>query len=561
MTDGGGRGSGRSGDGDSRLLLAETSPVESDWPETARQASLVAGVGLRRAIRRALARRKRTAFLVLLFGGIWLNILFGGGPPGPSPAAGSAAATGTTTGTALSGTAVEGFGELARGLAAVGWVVAVGLATVGATTRLSDVDGGSLVLPAAGVRSTFLGTLVAEHARRFAFIGLFAVLTVGSVAFGGGGIESLPTGGIAVLCIFVTAELVGHVLALGWTLSTGGDVLGPGVKLLGGGAVLLASTLAVVQLETVITLFAATPLAWYGELFLLGTPVSANVTHAAVALGGSILAVPPLYLLAEQLARRAWFLDSPAETSSGASGSALADVLLAPVTSQQSRAVARRVWLQTIRRPKTLVFVGIPFLFAGTVVASGDYPPSFPVLLGLYGAWAAGIGTSLNPLSTEGSGLPLLLSSPAAGASVVRGYVVASVMVAVPAVTVVVLVSSPLAGFGPVLTFAGVVAGAGLVVGTAPVSVAIGVGIPRIEQLDVAGDEGPLAPSKFALAAHSVVVVLLSLPALAGVSLAPQFGVSALLLGVGSSVAVASLAGAVGYRYAASRFETLTLDT
>jgi ABC-2 type transport system permease protein len=555
MTDASGQQSG-----DDPKLLAETSPVESVWPETARRASLVAGIGLRRAVRRALARPKRTAFLLLLFGGVWLNVLFGGGPPAPSPGAGSGTVPSTTAGTALSGTAVDGFGELARGLAAIGWVVAVGLATVGATPRLSDVDGGSLVVPAAGVRATFLGTLVAEHARRFALIGLFVLLTLGSVAFGGGGVESLPTGGIAVLCIFVTAELVGHVLALGWTLSTGGDVLGPGVRLLGGGAILLGCTLAVVRLETVIALFAATPLAWYGELFLLGTPVAANGTYAAVALVGSVLAVPPLYLLAERLARRVWFLDSSSEPSSGASGSTLADVLLAPVTSQQSRAVARRVWLQTIRRPKTLVFVGIPFLFAGTVVASGDYPPSFPVLLGLYGAWAAGIGTSLNPLSTEGSGLPLLLSSPAAGASVVRGYVVASVTVAVPAVTVVVLVSSPLAGFGPTLTLAGVVAGVGVVLGTAPVSVAIGVGIPRIEQLDVAGDEGPLAPSKFALAAHSVVVVLLSLPALAGVALAARFGVPALLLGVGSSVAVASLAGAIGYRYAASRFGTLTLD-
>lgn len=548
--------------GDEPGLLAETRPVESVWPETARRATLVAGVGLRRAVRRALARPKRTAFLLLLFGGVWLNVLFGSGPPAPapSPSAGAGTVSGTTAGSALSGTAVDGFGELARGLAAIGWVVAVGLATVGATTRLSDVDGGSLVVPAAGVRATFLGTLVAEHARRFALIGLFVLLTLGSVAFGGGGVESLPTGGIAVLCIFVTAELLGHVLALGWMLSTGGDVLGPGVRLLGGGAILLGCTLAVVRLETVIALFAATPLAWYGELFLLGTPVAANETHAAVALIGSGLAVPPLYLLAERLARRVWFLDSSSEPSSGASGSTLADLLLAPVTSQQSRAVARRVWLQTIRRPKTLVFVGIPFLFAGTVVASGDYPPSFPVLLGLYGAWAAGIGTSLNPLSTEGSGLPLLLSSPAAGASVVRGYVVASVTVAVPAVTAVVLVSSPLAGFGPTLTLAGVVAGVGLVLGSAPVSVAIGVGIPRIEQLDVAGDEGPLAPSKFALAAHSVVVVLLSLPALAGVALAARFGVAALLLGVGSSVAVASLAGAAGYRYAASRFGSLTLD-
>jgi hypothetical protein len=546
MTDGDGT-SGSHGTTTTGSFLAETDAVHSRVP-TLRRAWLVAFVGVKRAIRRALARPKRTAFLLVLFGGSWLNVLLDGGPPAPPSTATSGFAG-----------AIE-FSQYARGLAAMGWLVAVGLSVVGANTRLSDVDGASLVVPAAGVRATFLGTLVAEHARRFALIGLFALLTLLSVAVGGGGIESLPTGGIAILCIFVTAELVGHVLALSWTSATGGEVLSPGVRLLGGAALLLGVTLVVARLDAVVGLFAATPLAWYGDLFLLGVPGPANPTRALAAVVGTILVIPPLYLLAERLARETWFLDPPSPESGGASGTAFADALLAPVASEASRAVARRVWLQTIRRPKTLVFVGIPFLFAATVVVSGDYPPAFPVLLGLYGAWAAGIGTSLNPLSSEGAGLPLLLSSPVAGPGVVRGYVLASVSVAVPAVTVVVLVASPLAGFGPALTFAGVVAGVGLVIGTAPASVAIGIGIPRIEQLDLTAGDGPLAPSKFALAAHSILVVLLSLPALAGVSLSGRFGGWALALGVAATVAVAWLVGVLGYRYAAREFGRLTLD-
>ena len=517
---------------------------------TLRLASLIARTSLRRALRRAFARPRRTAVVVLFFAVVWGSVLLDG--PGGPPAPGGVDSLGNGV----------VFGIYARGLAAIGWLGAVALAAVGATTRLDDVDAAALTLPAAGVRATFLGTLAAEHARRFAVIGGFASLAVVSVATGGGGVGTLPTGGVAVLCVFVTAELVGHVLALGWIDRTGGDVLSPGLRLLVAGAGLMGVTLGVARLDLLVPWFAGTPLGWYGDLFLLGTPAPTRPRLATAAVVVSVAAVAPLYLLAERLARRVWFRDPPAPGAGGGRATTVtADTLLAsrlPVDGP-SRAVARRVWLQTVRRPKTLVFLGIPFLFAGTVVVSGDYPPAFPVLLGLYGAWAAGIGTTLNPLSGEGAGLPLLLTSPMAGGGVVRGYVLASVSVAAPAVAAVVLLAAPLAGFSPQLTLAGVVVGVGLTLTTAPVSVAVGVGIPRIERLNATSVDGPLTPSKFALAAHSLVILLLSLPALAGVALEPQFGAWALWLGVAASLALASLGGALGYRYAAARFGRLRL--
>ncbi|ERH12636.1 MAG: hypothetical protein J07HB67_01657 [halophilic archaeon J07HB67] len=165
-----------------------------------RLAALIARTSLRRALRRALARPRRTAVVVLFFAVVWGSVLLDG-PGAPTGPAGFDRFDGVV------------FGIYARGLAAVGWVAAVGLAAVGATTRLDDVDAAALTLPAAGVRATFLGTLVAEHARRFAVIGGFASVALVSVATGGGGVGTLPTGGVAVLCVFVTAELVGHVLA------------------------------------------------------------------------------------------------------------------------------------------------------------------------------------------------------------------------------------------------------------------------------------------------------------------------------------------------------------
>jgi|GEM_PF-1161822 len=514
-------------------------------------ASLIAQTSLKRALRRAFGRPRRTAVVVLFFAVVWGSALLD--TPGSSPAPGGFGSVGN--GVVL--------GIYARGFAAIGWLCAVALAVVGATTRLDDVDAGALTLPAAGVRATFLGTLAAEHARRFAVIGGFASFAVVSVATGGGGVGTLPTGGVAVLCVFVTAELVGHVLALGWIDLTGGDFLPPGVRLLVAGAGLMTVTLGVARLDLLVPWFAGTPLGWYGDLFLLGTPAPTRPRLAAAAVVGSVAVVVPLYLLAERLARRVWFRDPPAPGAGGGRATAAtADTLLRsrlPFVDGASRAVARRVWLQTVRRPKTLVFLGIPFLFAGTVVVSGDYPPAFPVLLGLYGAWAAGIGTTLNPLSSEGAGLPLLLTSPMAGRGVVRGYVFASVSVAAPAVAAVVLSTGPLAGFSSQLTLAGTVVGVGLTLTTAPLSVAVGVGIPRIERLNATNVDGPLTPSKFALAAHSLSVLLVSLPTLAGVTLEPQFGPWALWLGVAASLAVASLGGALGYRYAAARFGRLRL--
>ena len=479
--------------------------------------------------------------------GSWASLFVdGAGPPGPGGFDSLAGAV--------------AFGTYARGGAGVVWLGAVALSAVGATTRLSDVDGAPLVVPAAGLRATFLGTLAAEHARRFAFVGLLAAVTVVSVAVRGGGVATLPTGGVAALCVFVTAELVGHVLALTWVETTGGDVFSPGVRLLAGGAALMGATLLALRVDAVVTLLAGTPLGWYGDLFLLGTPAPGRPAFAAAALLGTVAVTPPAYLLAERLARRAWFRDPPAPGAEGGGGAALADALLSPFADARSRAVARRVWLQTVRRPKTLVFLGIPSLFAGTVLVSGDYPPAFPVVLGLYGAWAAGVGTTLNPLSSESAGLPLLLASPLAGGGVVRGYVLAAVSVAVPAVAGTVVVAGTLAGFGLGLTLAGVVVGVGLTVGTAPLSVAVGVGAPRLRGLSPADAEGPLTPSKTALAVHSAAVVTLSLPSVAGVALSTRFGPVALWLGVGATVALAALGGAVGYRYAVARFSSLTLD-
>ena len=503
-----------------------------------RTAGLIARVGVRRAVRRALARPRRTALLVLLFGGTWLNLIVGGRPEPPTDAA-------TLT-----------FARTARGAAAIGWVAATTLAAVGATTSLADVDGRELVVPAAGVRAAFLGTLVADHARRVLVLGVVAVLTLATVVVGRAGPGSLPTGVLAVACVFLTAELVGHVLALGWVGVTDGGVP-KSARLIAGGVGLLGAAVAVDRLPTVLAVAARTPLAAYGDLFLLGTPFDADRGRAVAAFVGSVAVAPPAYLLAERLARRVWFRDPPAGGASGGRGTAVIDRLVEPVAARPTRAVARRVWLQTVRRPKTLVFVGIPLLLAATVVIDGDAPTGFPTLLGLYGAWAAGVGTSLNPLSAEGPGLPTLLTAPVDGRGVVRGYALAAWTVAVPVVAGTVGVAGPLAGFDTVATLTGVAAGVGLVVGCVPASVAVGVSVPRVDALRATDGDGPLSPSKFAFAGYSLLVVFLSLPALAGSLLAS--GAVAAAVGVLGTTLLAAGAGVVGYRYAGRQFDRLTL--
>jgi hypothetical protein len=172
-----------------------------------RRALLVARVHVRRRVRRALDRPKRSLLLVSLFL-LPVVSLFG-----PEQFGGGGFAVGAD------GT-VSGDGATAR-IAAVLPPVFTGvwlfLFLAGAFTvddRLDDVDGGDLLVLGGGIRPTVLGVSLAEHARRLVLFGIWFVVGAVGVIVAGAGVAALPLGAVGFVLLLVSATTAGHAVGL-----------------------------------------------------------------------------------------------------------------------------------------------------------------------------------------------------------------------------------------------------------------------------------------------------------------------------------------------------------
>lgn len=260
----------------------------------------------------------------------------------------------------------------------------------------------------------------------------------------------------------------------------------------------------------------APPLGWLADLSLVTTPevapaavgvVGALALGVAVTTGGTLLAV--------SAARYAWSADrsvtTEAEDEPTIAPDHAVDRLLGAVTlAPATRGVASTALLRVYRSPLQLVFVAFPLLAAipvgDRILASGTVPWYAPWLAVWYGAWAAGAALPLNPLGSQGSALPSLLTSPADGRHAVHGYVVATAVVAVPITVLAASLLAGAAGYAPA-EILGVAAAAAVAVLAASV-LAAGVGsvFPRFEAVDFAGSRRAVPPSKVAYGAFSTAL-------------------------------------------------------
>jgi len=503
-----------------------------------RDAALIARVDLRCTLRRLREHPRtfvgRSAILALA----WLSFFGSQGAVVPSSAPSPA-----------------GLRLSAAGL----WLFVAATVAMSAPRSLDDVTAGPELVLSAGVRATVVGTLAVtavESATVFAaFVGT-GVLRVAAAA-------ADPPLAVALGAVAVSVGLA-SALAAGFAAGVAFHPATRRVPVLNRRPraafvpVLLAVVLALLRPDLLGPALRALPMAALGDVLALGVGAGDPVV-AAVGVVGAALSVPVFVLLAERAALTAWFDGDDGGAGGSTRGRRVVGGvvgLTAPVASRPTRAVATRAWLRMLRNPRTLFQLAIPAFTLGAVLVQRptELDGFVPVFVAALAGISAGLTLTLNPLALEGDALPAMLTTPAGGGRVVRGYALAGVLAAAPALVVLVVPLAALTGLGVAVTALALAWGALVAVVGAVASSAIGFLVPSTGA--AAGGETQ-APTQAAVIAYTFVGFVTAAPGMAGLLALDTAGGVAFFLG---DVALLAVVGGVSYVYVVRRYRGLTVD-
>lgn len=500
----------------------------------------------------------------------------------------------------------EGYEGLLRGAAATGWLGMTALIAVRAAGSRGSRESTGGLLWAAQTKPIAVGLALAELVLLLAWVALPVLVVTGGFALGLGRPLVLVTVGVATVVLATLATAVGypiglavrHVLTRFPTVKQYRTPLTVLLFVAYIGAISMGALnrVAMMLLEPL----SQTPPGWVADVVFLAVPgLASSSIHAAVGVA-QILVVWPAVLAITRVANRHWFADpvraeggdetSSVEVATGDDGTAGPDTAvvsgrprvergLARVTDRPTAALVVLAYRRAIRAPAKLLYAAMPFFFlAGYVpdaLGSGEVPTFMPGMLLLIVAWAAGVAFVLNPLGDQGSVLPATILSGVSASRFVRAHVLATLLVVLPVgvvVPVAAAVASPLdtettllvLGASPVVVTAGSLAGVG-----------IGMAVPRYSSVKVSSSTRVVVPSKVAFAGYTVYLVGTALAgllvaregarqamaALAGALLPVSVAPGTVQVIAGASLVVLLAAPIAGYRYAISRFRTVTLES
>ncbi|WP_137284381.1 hypothetical protein [Halorussus salinisoli] len=507
--------------------------------------------------------------------------------------------------------------DLVRGGSAVGWVGLAVLAAARSAGKKGELESPDGVLTTVPARDAALGLLLAEYVR-MALVASIPVLTVAAaLAVGAGVVAPLVAIPATAALVLAVAVSVGFPVGIGvkWVTLKSPWLARHKTALLVAAFGLYFLAVTSQAFDEVVTglqrALRDTPLAWFGDAALLGLPgIAAVPTYALGAAALAAVLVPALAGVGIRSATTLWYTDrardgrdekaestgndyrasptSRASDADGTAGASASDVTNAPearpgfgervlsaafsgLLARPTRTVTLAVWRRSKRAPIRLLYVAYPlfFLYAPlrTAFESG-VPTSLPVLVALYGTWAAG-ATALNPLGDEGSVLPTTLLSGIDGRQFVVGHVLSSALVGVPVVALAAGIAGALSPLSTVNSLALTAASAVLVVAGTVLAVGIGVLFPRFGTVEVFRSREVTMPSKGAFAAYSLVLLGGAVGAMVAL-VGPIAGLVGELLGVpqvavrvvggGLAVLVGGVGPVVGFRWAAEKFEEYALD-
>jgi ABC-2 type transport system permease protein len=244
-----------------------------------------------------------------------------------------------------------------------------------------------------------------------------------------------------------------------------------------------------ISIAPVVSLFGASPIAWFVDLALLGTGDAAvSGRNAFGVLVLLVFVVPLLVGVTTILACRIWE-HSPARSTADHSSHALlktgvVERIVGPRIPRAVYTVARKRWLMERRVPRGLLSTGYVLVVMGLVgfpaaLFLGEAPTLlvlFAVTLGVM----AGIAFGADPIGTEYRVLPMVLTA-VSGRQFIYGVLLAAAMVGVPLVAVVIVPLGLVGPVGPLQTVLTALLGWVVCVCTAAVALAVGFDVDRYE--------------------------------------------------------------------------------
>ena len=469
---------------------------------------------------------------------------------------------------------------LARVVAAGAWTLFVVVTAVSIVSNRSSydaMDGLLTTVPAADVATAMVFTEAGGAVLPFA---PSVVLAPAAFGLATGSFRAALAGFVGLACLFATATLTGFVAGFAVkNLAVRSAFVARFRGVLA--ALVFLAYLAVITTQTggqvagpVARAVAATPVAWFADLALLPVaPVSvlAGVGALALSVCVAVGALAVVFPLTEAL----WYADRarPAARSTGsAATTTVTPGAFARLDGGPAGWIAHKSVLRARRAPVKLLFLAYP-LFAlvspiGQAVQSGVVPALLAAYVAVYAAWAAGAGFALNPLGDEGAALPVSATSGVRGRTFARGHLLATAVVGAPIALVVTAVVGSFSPLAPVAVAALVVASAGLCVGAGGVAAGVGSVLPRFEAVRVTRSRRATVPSLLAFVVYSVVLLVTASPAMAvAVPLVRDWLAGALgagdttllVAGTAVSLLLVGIAGYLGYRLAANRFDDYTV--
>lgn len=429
------------------------------------------------------------------------------------------------------------------------------------------------LLLAARHRDVVAATLVLETLLPLGMVGVPGTLAGLTFAAGAGSPASAALIVVAVLLLVALGSTLGFALGLAIRNAIARSATLARYKS-GIGVALMVGYLAVIYGDdgdvfgTAVGLLVSTPLAWFGDLAMLGVAPAANPLRAVAAVAGSAAALVALGGATSRLAGWLWYSTS-VDPHSGAEESSISRL---PGVGRRTDAVVRKTWTRARRSPMRLLYVAYPVLFAvGPIVSSfgGSVPASAAPSLAVYGAWATGAAFTLNPIGDETPVLPVTLTTSIDGRRFVRALWLAGGAPGVPITLALAVGAGVLAGLPPTdLALVAVVA-AGLPALAPGLASGVGATFPRVQPARITRSRRATVPSLVAFGGFSLALFVLSIPAWFVVGGLPREvvadaagGAAAVVGGVGAASAIALVGAAsyASYRFAARRFDEYTID-
>jgi hypothetical protein len=383
-------------------------------------------------------------------------------------------------------------------------------------------------------------------------------------AIGAGSLLTVPIVVLTLSLVLLTGLPTGFLLALGVRNAGVRSVLLSRLRTLllallavGYFGVVFTNSFASV-LEPLYRLLRPTPLAWFGDLAMVGLGVGASLLRAVGSVVLSAVFVPLVGVALFRLSESLWYADGIHVTHevdrSETASSRLAG--LSTVLSQPVLGVVIADWKRARRSPISLSFALYPLVvLVGplvTAVQTGTVGGGLPLLVLVGGAWVTGSLFALNVLGHEGAALPVTLLSEAPERSLLVGHVLSGALPIAPVAVAATAVTGLLGPYSPLVVASLALSALVLSVGSGAIATGIGVAFPRFEAVRVSRSTRAVVPSPFAFAIYSVGILVVALPAVAahsgivGHTLASFLGVDRFVVGLAGTFASAILVCLVG---------------